>query len=51
MFDHEFYLVMNLAMGGHFTGPIAPELEHAEFKIDYVRHYTIDGVGAARLLV
>jgi beta-glucanase (GH16 family) len=47
VFDHEFYLVMNLAMGGHFTSAIDPSLNSAEFRLDYVRHFSIDGVGAA----
>ena len=45
VFNHDFYLVFNLAMGGHFTGPIDPALNSAEYKLDYIRHYSIDGVG------
>jgi beta-glucanase (GH16 family) len=51
VFDHDFYLILNLAMGGHFTGPIDPSLNEAEFVIDYIRHYSIDGVGETKLLV
>lgn len=50
VFDHEFYLIVNLAMGGHFTGPIDPELNEAVYKLDHIRHYSIDGVGTATLL-
>jgi hypothetical protein len=32
-------------MGGNFTGAIDPELNHAELSIDYIRVYSIDGVG------
>lgn len=45
VFDHEFHLLLNLAMGGNFSGPIEPTLNEASFIIDYVRHYSIDGVG------
>ena len=48
VFDHDFYLVMNLAMGGHFTGPIADDLRNAQFVIDYVRHYSINGIGEVK---
>jgi beta-glucanase (GH16 family) len=46
VYNKPFYIIMNLAMGGHFTGPIAEDLESAELQIDYVRHYSIDGVGS-----
>ncbi|MEY4348102.1 MAG: hypothetical protein RIS43_521 [Actinomycetota bacterium] len=45
VYNKPFYLIVNLAMGGHFTGPIAPELTSAQMKIDYIRHSSIDGVG------
>lgn len=45
VFDHEFHLLLNLAMGGNFAGAIDPQLESATFTIDYVRHFAIDGVG------
>lgn len=50
VFDHDFYLVMNLAMGGDFTGPIDPALHSATMVIEYVRHYSIDGVGSVVVL-
>ena len=37
--------ITNLAMGGGFTGPIDPALERAEMVLDYVRVYSINGVG------
>jgi len=49
VFAHDFYIVMNLAMGGGFTGEIDPALERAEMAIDHVRVYSIDGVGTVRL--
>ena len=45
VFDHPFYIITNLAMGGGFTGAIDPDLNHAEMVLDYVRVYSVDGVG------
>ena len=45
VFDHPFYIITNLAMGGGFTGEIDPALNKAEMLIDYVRVYSLDGVG------
>jgi beta-glucanase (GH16 family) len=45
VFDHPFYIITNLAMGGGFTGEIDPELKSAEMVIDYIRVSSINGVG------
>jgi len=46
VFDHEFYIILNLAMGGNFVGgPTDPSVESANLTFDYVRYYTVDGVG------
>ena len=45
VYDHEFYLIMNLAMGGNFSGPVAAELKSATMAIDYIRVYSINGLG------
>jgi len=46
VFDHEFYIILNLAMGGNFVGgPTDPELDKAKITFDYVRYFTVDGVG------
>ena len=45
VFDHPFYIITNLAMGGGFTGDIDPNLNDAEMKIDFVRVSSINGVG------
>jgi beta-glucanase (GH16 family) len=38
VFDHAFYLVVNLAVGGHFAGPIAPKTDFPQsLLVDYVR--------------
>jgi beta-glucanase (GH16 family) len=49
VFDHEFYLLINLAIGGGFAGPIEDSLMEADFVLDYIRHYSIDGVGEVKL--
>jgi len=49
VFDHPFYIVANLAMGGGFTGDIDPALKQAEFALDHIRVYSIDGVGQVTL--
>ncbi|MBO4320052.1 MAG: glycoside hydrolase family 16 protein [Treponema sp.] len=40
-FDHNFYLILNIAIGGSWGGQegIASDLERAEMDIDYVRVY------------
>ncbi len=50
VFDQEFFLITNLAMGGMFVPlGIDPSLNSAQLTIDYIRHYSIDGVGSARI--
>ncbi len=38
-FNHDFYVIMNLAMGGTFGGDIDPTIQNAMFEIDYIRVY------------
>lgn len=38
-FDNDFFLLLNLAMGGTFGGDIDASLTEATFEIDYVRVY------------
>lgn len=38
-FNHEFFLIMNVAMGGGFAGPIDPAFQHAAMEVDYIRVY------------
>ncbi len=47
VFDHPFYVIVNLAMGGGFTGDIDPDLAQAHMTIDHIRVFSIDGVGEA----
>lgn len=44
-FDQEFYLIMNLAIGGWFAGDVDPELNSAELQVNSIKYYSIDGVG------
>jgi beta-glucanase (GH16 family) len=45
VFDHEFYLIMNLAMGGNLGGTIESGLTKASMSFDWIRFSTINGVG------
>ena len=45
VYNQEFYLILNLAMGGHFTGAIDEALMSAKLEIDFIRFYSIDGIG------
>ncbi len=45
VFDHPHYVIVNLAMGGNFCGPIAPELNWAQYGISELSFYSISGVG------
>jgi beta-glucanase (GH16 family) len=47
--DPEFYAILNLAMGGHFGGNIDPQLSSSSLKVDWVRYYSVDGVGKVTL--
>lgn len=44
-FNQEFYLIMNLAIGGWFAGEVDPALIHAELVIESIKYYSIDGIG------
>jgi beta-glucanase (GH16 family) len=45
VFNQEFFLILNLAMGGEFAGPIDPALNKTELLVDYIRYYSVNGVG------
>lgn len=46
VFNQEFFLILNLAVGGTYAGEeIDPEMNQAEFKVDYIRYYSVNGVG------
>jgi beta-glucanase (GH16 family) len=40
VYDHDFYMILNLAVGGIFAGPIALDTQFpANYYVDYVRVY------------
>lgn len=43
--DPTFYAIFNLAMGGQFGGSIDPKLNESTLNIDWVRYYSVDGIG------
>jgi beta-glucanase (GH16 family) len=45
VFDHEFYIIINLAMGGNLGGAIEANLKDTSMEFDYIRVYSINGVG------
>jgi len=38
-FNRDFFIIMNLAMGGNFAGPIDPAFTSATLEVDYIRVY------------
>jgi beta-glucanase (GH16 family) len=38
-FNNDFFLIMNVAMGGTFGGPIDPNFNQSTMEVDYVRVY------------
>ena len=38
-FNHNFFLIMNVAMGGTFGGAVDPAITNASMEVDYVRVY------------
>lgn len=38
-FNQNFFILLNMAMGGNFGGPVDPAFTNATFEIDYVRVY------------
>ena len=45
VFDHEFYVILNLAMGGNLGGTPDAGLNNTTMSVDYVRWSTINGIG------
>lgn len=43
VFDHPFFLLLNVAIGGNFGGPVGPDAAFpATMQVDYVRVYAAD---------
>ena len=46
VFNQEFFIILNMAMGGTYAGEyIDPALNQAQLKVDYIRYYSVNGVG------
>ena len=44
--NQEFFVIFNLAIGGWFVGNVVdPTMQSAQLKIDYIRYYSVNGVG------
>lgn len=44
-FNSDFFIILNLAMGGTFAGELDPSVKNATMWVDYVRVYSVNGVG------
>ena len=45
VYDHEFYIIINLAMGGNLGGEIEANLKNSTMEFDYIRVSSINGIG------
>lgn len=46
VYNQKFFLILNLAMGGTYAGEyIDPALNQAQLHVDYIRYYSVNGVG------
>lgn len=46
VFNQDFFLILNLAMGGEFDGGrLDSSIEKATMSIDYIRYYSLGGIG------
>ena len=46
VYDHPFYLLLNMAVGGNLGGPLDPNLpESNKLVVDYIRLYEYEGFG------
>lgn len=45
VFNKEFYLILNVAVGGQFTGDIDPDLKSGSLTVDWIRYYSLNGQG------
>jgi beta-glucanase (GH16 family) len=45
VFNKQMFMIMNVAAGGWFAGQIDPDLNAAWMGIDYIRYYSLNGVG------
>ena len=46
VYNQKFFLILNLAMGGTYAGEyIDPAINQAQLSVDYIRFYSVNGVG------
>lgn len=45
VFNQEFFLILNLAMGGEFPGDTDPSVKTATMNVDWIRYYSINSYG------
>lgn len=45
VFNKDFYLLLNLAVGGQFTGEVDPDLKKGTLSVEWIRYYSLDGIG------
>jgi len=45
VFNKQMFMIMNVAAGGWFAGQVDPDLNSARMSIDYIRYYSLNGVG------
>ena len=45
VFNQEFFLILNLAMGGEFPGDTDPAVKSSVMTVDWIRYYSINGQG------
>jgi beta-glucanase (GH16 family) len=38
-FNQQFFIILNVAMGGNFGGPVDPAFTTDQMEVDYVRVY------------
>ena len=44
-FSQEFYLIINLAVGGWFAGEVDPRLTKATLEVESIKYFSINGIG------
>lgn len=45
VFNKPYFMILNLAMGGQFVGDVDPSITTASMSVDYIRYYSLNGVG------
>jgi len=45
VYNQPFFMILNLAMGGQFTGDLDPAMTKAQVVVDYIHYYSVNGVG------